>query len=171
VVSPKPSIWKQLNAGMGAVGGQWVCYASSNDVAVPHKLITEVNCCIEAKKEVCYSAYYYCDQQLNVERTVEFFPYDFERHFERNYVSDCALFSARLLGKYYPFNEIYKNSCYHDLWLRIYRGEGNVFVYNPTPTWYYRVSERSRHVQKRNDKQWKKKEKTQKLEMLKNHMP
>ena len=169
VVSPQPSIWKQLNAGMAAVTGQWVCYASSNDVAVPTKLITEVNCCLKENKQVCYSAYYYCDQNLLVERIVSFFAYDYQKHFERNFVSDCALFSAALLKKYYPFNEHWQNSCYHDLWLRIYRGEGNVFAYNPIPTWDYRVGNHSRHVQKNKTPQWKSKEKKQKEEMLKTH--
>lgn len=170
VISETPGIYHQLNAGMRETTGDWIVYASSNDVAVSTKLIIEINQCIQSKKEVCYSSYYKCDKDLNIiQDTVTFGEYNYEKHLKINYVSDCSLFSKRLKDKYLPFNEKYGNSGYHDLWLRIYKGEGVVFVYNPIPTWYYRIYKESRHILKKANKDLVVKEKKQKEKMLKSH--
>ena len=169
VINETPGIYSQLNAGMKMVTGDWVVYASSNDKALDTKLIYEVNMCIDNKKEVCYSAFNKCDDELNVKSAMSFPKYDYKEHLKGNFVSDCALFSRRLLDKYMPFKEEYGNFAYHSFWLRIYEGEGDVFVYNDSPTWMYRIGNKSRHISKQNDKELLSLEKMQKQEMLKAH--
>ncbi|MFO7939791.1 MAG: glycosyltransferase [Bacteroidales bacterium] len=169
VVSETPGIWHQLNAGMQKTTGDWIVYASSNDVSIPEKLITEINRCIKIGKEVCYSTFHRCNKDLKITNTVTLGEYDYESHLKKNYVSDCSLFSKRLKDKYLPFKEEYGNSAYHDFWLRIYEGEGNVFTYNPQPTWHYRIYNESRHILKKTNKELLAKEKKQKEKMLKSH--
>jgi hypothetical protein len=103
VVSEKPGIYSQLNAGMAAATGDWIVYASSNDVAYYKKLAREVQECIDSGKEVCYSAFYKTDEKLKITKTVKFFEYDLQRHLQGNFVSDCSLFSKRIKDKYTPF--------------------------------------------------------------------
>lgn len=133
----------QLNNALPYITGEWFCFASSNDVAFPRKIITEIECCIQNGKEVCYSSYTMSG------KPVRFHDYDFKKHLNGNFVSDCALVSERLVDKYLPFKTEYKNYAYWDLWLRIYEGEGNVFHYNPQPTWNYKQDPESMHIKRR----------------------
>jgi len=170
VINEVPGIYSQLNAGMKAATGDWITYASSNDKALDTKLIDEVNMCINNNKEVCYSSFYKCDPTLNVKSTMKFSPYNYETHLKGNFVSDCALFSKRLLDKYLPFEEEYGNFAYHSFWLRVFEGEGDVFVYNDNPTWLYRINNKSRHIKKQSDKSLLALENTQRENMLKAHL-
>jgi hypothetical protein len=65
-----------------------------------------------------------------------------------------------------PFKEEFGNFAYHDFWLRIAKGEGNIFAYNDSPTWMYRISDKSRHISKRENKELLALEERQKKEML-----
>jgi len=79
-----------------------------------------------------------------------FHEYDYKKHFTGNYVADSSVVSKRLVDKYLPFRVELNNYAYWDLWLRIFEGEGDVFCYNPHPTWAYVQDENSMHI-----KRWK----------------
>jgi glycosyltransferase involved in cell wall biosynthesis len=136
----------QLNNGFKHMTGDWFLFASSNDWAYPNKLALETACCLKNKKEVCYSAYDYVDDDGNKLRTQSFHDYDWEKHWHGNFVADCSMISRRIVDKYLPFRTEFKNYAYWDLWLRVREGEGNVFCYNPVPTWGYRQDVNSMHV-------------------------
>lgn len=139
VMSETPSIYGQINAALEAVTGDWVCYASSNDISEPFKLRMEYEACINNNKQVCYSSFHKCDSNLALLIEKRAVPYDYAAHLKGNFVNDCALVRSDVLKKYAPFRwEQWNNHSFHDLWLRIYEGEGNVFINNPTPTWFYR---------------------------------
>ena len=65
-------IYYQLNKAMSLVKGDWVCYASSNDVAVLNKINKEVQYCKKNNKLVCYSDYVVTDKLLNIKRCIKF---------------------------------------------------------------------------------------------------
>lgn len=143
--SPKGS-FLQLNNALPHITGDWFTFASSNDTTSYTKLIQEVEMCLKNNKEVCYSAFNLINEDSQFIRTQSFFDYDYQKHLIGNFVSDCALISKRLVDKYLPFKVELNNYAYWDLWLRIYEGEGNVFTYNPNPTWGYRQIETSMHI-------------------------
>lgn len=142
----------QLNAALKLITGEWFCFASSNDVALENKINQEVQKCLSTGKKVCYSSFYYTDSELNITEEQRFRDYDYQRHKTINFVSDCALIH-RSLFKHLPFRTEYKNYAYWDFWLRVYEGEGNVFCYNPTPTWKYRQGAGMRFDRERNQEQ------------------
>jgi len=146
--SPRGS-FMQLNNALHLVKGEWFVFASGNDAIYPHKLISEIELCLEKGKEVCYSAYHSSDVNGKIVQTVSFHEYDFDKHMKGNFVSDVAVISKRLVDKYLPFRIELNNYAYWDLWLRIYEGEGNVFCYNPTPTWAYVQYDDSMHIIRR----------------------
>lgn len=148
IKSPQGS-FLQLNHALPLIKGDWFCFASSNDIAYPRKLISEVELSLLYKREVCYSAFDYITETGTKIRTQGFHEYDFKKHLVGNFVSDCALISRRLVDKYLPFKIELNNYAYWDLWLRIFEGEGNVFTYNANPTWGYRQDPNSMHIQRR----------------------
>lgn len=150
--SPKGA-YEQINHALKMVKGDWLCYASGNDYAHEKKLITEVELCLSSGKEVCYSAFF--SQTNGVNTLMKFRPeYDYSAHFEGNFVSDCSLISRRLVEKYLPYDLDLKNYAHWDSWLRIYEGEGDVFVYNPEPTWFYVQNHNDMHnIRKRSPEQ------------------
>lgn len=139
ILNDKPGIYSQLNEAVKHMTGDFVCYASSNDTAPPTKLVTEYSLLKKTGRAVCYSAFNVTDQNGRI-TGIRQFPktYDINEHLKGNFISDCALVRSDIFSKYIPFDEQWGNHAYYDLWLRIYAGEGNVFVYNPTPTWNYR---------------------------------
>ena len=145
VRNEKPGIYQQINATIPHITGDFVCYASSNDMACDTKLIQEVERCLANKKAVCYSDFYKCDANLKHPIARTFQSYNYNDHLNKgNFVSDCALVRTDIFRKYTPFKTEWNNAAYHDLWLRIYEGEGDVFVHNPKPTWYYRFHDGSK---------------------------
>lgn len=140
----------QLNNALKLMKGDWFTFAAANDKVYPKKLQIETTCCLREKKEVCYSAFDYIEKGKK-NRYQSFFEYDFTRHLEGNFVSDCALVSKRLIKKYTPFRTELNNYAFWDLWLRIHEGEGNVFCYNPVETWGYVQSSSSMHILRRNN--------------------
>jgi len=132
--SPKGS-FMQLNNALPLIKGDWFCFASGNDHAEPKKLLLEILTCKLQRKEICYSAFYSIENDIKTVKS--FHKYDFSQHLKGNFVSDCALISRAIVEKYLPFKIELKNYAYWDLWLRVFEGEGDVFAYNPTPTWNY----------------------------------
>jgi len=146
-------IYKQLNNAVKKITGEYFCYASGNDLAMPYKIKTEVDILKKTGKKVCYSAFF--REENNVRKTAGFHNYNFKKHLAGNFVSDCSMIETKLLRKYLPFNLRWENDAFYDFWLRIYKGEGNVFVYNPKPTWVYIIDKNSLHkTRRRNKKAW-----------------
>lgn len=151
-INTKKGIYRQLNKAIKQIKGEWYCYASGNDVALPAKLYTEIMCCLKYDKKICYSNFIRANENLNNGRTTNFHEYNFTRHLNGNFVNDCALIHHTIIKKYAPFQwEKWGNHAYHDFWLRVHEGEGNVFCFNPKPTWVYRVTNNSKHVKRNLD--------------------
>lgn len=128
--------YEQINHALKMITGDWLCYASGNDYAEPHKLRMEIDACAKSGKEVCYSSIWSVSGDTKVQKK---FPteYYFNEHLKGNFITDCSLISRRLVDKYLPYRLELNNYAHWDSWLRMYEGEGNVFVYNPIPTWFY----------------------------------
>jgi hypothetical protein len=140
----------QLNNALDRIEGDWFCFASSNDYSAPAKIENEIMLCKSTNKLVCYSDFYNVYPEENdALKLISFHSYDFKKHLKGNFVSDCALIHKSLVDKYLPFITEFNNYAYWDLWLRIYEGEGDVFVHNPYPTWYYRQLDNSMHIERR----------------------
>ena len=136
--SPKGS-FQQINNALPLLDCDYFCWASGNDFAEPHKVKTEVNALIASKKQICYSAFNVI--RANRLRVQLFKPYDVQEHLVNNFVSDCSMISKRMIDKYGPFDLERNNMAFWDFWLRVYENEGNVFEYNPIPTWNYMYNE------------------------------
>lgn len=149
-INENPNIFDQFNNGAKMVTGDYMCYASSNDTALPNKCALEVLKLKQSGKKVCYSSYY----RINGGNTSIdlFFDYDYNRHLKDNFVSDCSMVETKLFKKYLPLRTEFDNYSLQDIWLRIYEGEGNVFVYNDIPTWNYIVTRQSRSVRRLDDR-------------------
>ena len=177
VVMDKPGIYQQLNEGLKRIRGDWYCYASGNDVALPFKCYQEIECLVGSRetgvgspqKEVCYSAFWRTDKNLQDRVKMNFHNYTYKQHLHGNFVNDCAMMSRRLIDKYGPFREEWENGAHWDMWLRIFEGEGDVFVYNNSGTWLYRTSEDSQHVRRANNKEWKARNRMKINMMLETH--
>jgi hypothetical protein len=84
-------------------------------------------------------------------------------------VSDCALISKRLVDKYLPFKLELNNYAYWNLWLEIYKGEGNVFTYNQEPTWNYIQRQTDMHNERKESKEKQEQAQRDRSRMLKLH--
>jgi teichuronic acid biosynthesis glycosyltransferase TuaG len=166
--SPKGS-FLQLNNALPHITGEWFTFCSGNDVTYHNKISLEVDCCLKNKKEVCYSAFNKIDEAGEYIGHVNFHEYDYNKHLKGNFVADCSLISKRLVDKYLPFNIELNNYAYWDLWLRIFKGEGNVFCYNSIPTWGYRQDRNSMHVKRFADPVKMREAEIDKENMLKRH--
>lgn len=141
----------QLNAALHLIKTDWFCFASSNDTALFNKIKTEIDCCTKSGKKICYSSFFITDENLNQTGIRTFREYDFKRHLVGNFVSDCSIIHRSIFEKYFPFKTEFNNYAFWDLWLRIYEGEGDVFIYNQTPTWNYRQSANSMHIKRQSN--------------------
>jgi hypothetical protein len=106
----------------------------------------ELDMLIGFNKKVCYSDYYMTDENMNVTRHIKLGKYSYDRHLTGNFISDLSLMETDLLVKYGLLGDKYRNYAYWDMWLRIYEGEGDVFINNPEPTWYYRQDSEGMHT-------------------------
>lgn len=153
VVNKKPDIFKQLNAAIPLVEGEWFCIFSGNDIMMPGKLVTELAVAEKSKKKVCYSAFHITDEKLKHKHTRYWYDYDYNKHLVGNFVHDGALMHRSIFDKYMPYQLRWGNHACWDFWLRVYEGEGNVFAYNPIPIFKYRKSEDSQHTMRKKDKE------------------
>lgn len=138
----------QLNHALKYMTGDWFTFASGNDFAYPYKCALEVESAKKADKLICYSAFNHVNSDGFFTRGASFHSYDREKHQKGNFVSDCAMIHKSIVDKYLPFRTELNNYAYWDLWLRVYEGEGNVFVYNSVPTWGYRQNQNSMHLER-----------------------
>lgn len=168
VVNSKPGIYQQINNTIEHLTGDYITYFSSNDIMSKYKLQIESEMLRQSGKKVCYSAFnkIEIDGKKNVK---SFYDYSFDKHLVGNFVSDCSMVKKDIFTKYSPFNVEYGNHAFHDFWLRIYEGEGDVFVYNPTPTWDYLVTEDSSHFKRSKNPQKKIENELSRQKMLEKH--
>jgi hypothetical protein len=145
-------IYYQLNKGVKLIKGDWFCYASSNDVAMPKKIITEIQYCIKNKKSICYSAYNKTNLILKNPKKVSFHSFSYLKLLKGNFISDCSLIKSSILKEFLPFNNSYYNCGFWDLWLRIYNKYGNIFIYNPNVSFLYRICNESTHIKRNKEK-------------------
>jgi glycosyltransferase involved in cell wall biosynthesis len=171
IENDKPGIFEQINAMLPYITGDYVCYASSNDYMLPEKLVTEVNRLQATAKKVCYSAFHVKSEVSGRQYVAKFPEYSYRENIQNSIVSDCAMVETELFLKYTPFRVEYKNNAYRDLWLRIYEGEGNVFTYNPHPTWVYHVTADSQHIRRKQIPKLQKENLRQRALMLRDHIP
>lgn len=150
--SPAGSYY-QIHSALPFVRGDWFCFFSSNDYALPWRLEDELNALKMPGKLVCYSTFNEVDETGTKLRTKEFPSiYNYKRHMFGNFVSDVCLTHISLIKKYTPFHvDELGNYSYWDFWLRIYEGEGDVFIYHPHPTWNYRQNDQAMHILRRKD--------------------
>jgi glycosyltransferase involved in cell wall biosynthesis len=128
----------QLNNALNYVKGDFVCYASSNDRALPNKLQSECEIMRRYRKLVCYSNYNFIKEDGKFIKTMKLPSYKHSLHLQGNIVSDCSMFRSSLIKEFLPFDLSVNNLAYWDFWLRLYRKKGDVFIHNLTPTWEYR---------------------------------
>ena len=143
--------FKQLNNAIPLIKNDYFSFSSSNDMMAFNKYRTEITRMRRKGHKVCYSAFYVTDERLNIRTKQEFMEYNYNSHLQGNYVYDCSTVETKTLKKYLPFSMKYYNMGFWDLWLRMYLGEGDIFIYNPIPVMYYRQSAESMHVKRRND--------------------
>lgn len=146
--------YAQINGALTFINpeSQWLCYASGNDFANPDKLKSEILMCLSHQKDVCYSAFTKVKPDGSKISDVFFYQYDYNKHLNvGNFVSDCSLISMRLVKKYLPYRAEFGNFAHWDSWLRMFEGEGNVFIYNHVPTWNYVQNEKDMHNVRKSD--------------------
>lgn len=127
--------YQQINNALKLFNTDYLCYASGNDYAEPDKAVREIKALKQSRKKVCYSAFW---NVKNGNKSNQPFPeYDYKMHLKNNFVSDCSMITREIVEKYLPYKIEFRNFAHWDSWLRIFEGEGDVFVYNPIPTWNY----------------------------------
>jgi hypothetical protein len=161
--------FRQINNAIPHVDTKYVCWASSDDLMSASKYHSELDMLIGFNKKVCYSDYYMTNEKMNVTRRVKLGPYDYSRHLTGNFVSDLSLMETVLLTKYGLQGDKFRNYAYWDMWLRIYEGEGNVFINNSEPTWYYRQDPESTHIKRQRSAEMKAEAYRDRAYMLSHH--
>lgn len=168
-LNEEPGIFEQINNVVDRVKGDYVTYFSSNDFMFENKLKLESDLLRLSDKKVCYSSFY----KKNINNTssiIELFEYDFNIHLQKNFVSDCAMIRSDIFFKYTPFNLLFGNHAFYDFWLKIHKNEGNVFLYNPKPTWEYIVTNDSNHVKRQLNHEKKLKNERLRISMLNSYI-
>lgn len=161
--------FRQINNALPHVTGEYVCFASSNDVMLPDKYQSELNAIIKSGASICYSEYYMTDANLAGRRLIRFHKYDYMKHLQGNYVNDCSLMRTDLLREFGLLGDKWRNYAYWDMWLRIFEAKGNVFVYNPKPTWLYRQDANGMHTVRKKSPEQIEEAKRDRQAMLKSH--
>ncbi len=147
-----PASFAQIDNAVQFIKGDYVTFCSANDPLVLNKSINEINRLKETGAKVCYSAFHLAVANGYEYRVLDCkgFPaeYTLERHLQSNFIYDGSMVESELFKKYMPFTDKWYNCGYWDLWLRIYKEEGNVFCYNSSPTKFYIQHEDSMHIKR-----------------------
>ena len=139
---------------------------SGNDIAYPNKLRSEIETCIKNNAKICYSGFDRYDVSSGKKKSMRFKKYSFKAHLEGNYVTDVATMHKSVSDEYGPFSAEVDNMGYWEFWLRVGQEHPEYFVYNPASTFKYIVSEDSRHVKRKSDPEWVKREFEDRVRML-----
>lgn len=171
VTRDEPGIYAQLNTALKEITEEWWCYMSGNDEAYPKKMYSEITRCLNNNAKICYSAFDSYNTSTKKLTLKKFPEYSFLKHLEGNFVTDVATMHRSVSDKYAPFSEEFDNMGYWDFWLRIGREHPEYFVYNNSPTFKYIVSGDSRHVKRKKNPEWVKREFDDRVKMLKRFGP
>jgi hypothetical protein len=170
-ISETKGIYAQLNNAVNFIRGDWWSYASGNDIASRTKMIEEITRCTDYNKKICYSNFYSLNPDSGILQKLEFHEYNIIKHYMGNFVNDCATQHVSLIEKYGPFMwHLWENDSFYDYWLRVYEGEGNIFVWNPNYTWTYCVYGDSKHILRTKNPEELKKYADIRNRMLKTHL-
>jgi hypothetical protein len=162
--SPEGSFF-QLNDAMKMITGTHFLFFS-NDIMYGGKLELETS--YEGK--IVITGFDYANERMQV--TGSFTPkeYSYNEHLTGNIIPDCTTIPMWIMEKYGPFrSELYGNYAYWDFWLRVYEGEGNIFINDTFTTWLYIQRQSSMHVKRSKDAAEQKRCDVLRRKMLKDH--
>lgn len=146
----------QLNNAMKLAKHPWWCFAAGDDVALPNKIFKEISMCLEHDSNICSSAIYKTDEQLNITSTTQM-PEKYlglSKHLAGNFVADCSLINIDLWREFGPFDTSLEQMAHWDFWLRVFSVyDENLIVFNSEPTWLYRIHDKCVHQRDRKSKQ------------------
>lgn len=147
-------IYYQLNKATCLIKGNWFTYASSNDYIISTKLYNEIYRCQKSNKLVCYSPYLRANENLIINGMCRpKYRNNTRMNLKNLWMQDCCIINAAILKKHLPFNyKKFWNLAFLELYLRIYKKEGNIFIYNPIPGFIYRINKNSLHIKRRKNK-------------------
>ena len=148
-LNEKPCIFSQINKAFKMVKNPWICYAASDDVALPNKVYDEIKYCIDNDAKVCCSSFYKTDEKLNL--GTQFKVQDkfrIETLLKGCYISDCSMIHESIWAKYGPFDIKMDNMAFWDFWIRIGSEESKAFTFNKDATWLYRQHSSARHTKR-----------------------
>ena len=136
VVNKEAHIFKQFNSMLPYITGDFVTYASANDVMYSDKLYSECKYLERTAKGICYSDFHV----INIEGKQSTFispAYSYDKNLEGSFITDCAMFRTDIFKTYMPLEIKWGNNAIWDMFLRIYEGSGNVFTHLNKVTWKY----------------------------------
>lgn len=166
----------QINNALHLVKGEYFHFISSNDILHPLKCWLETEMLRLNNKKVCYSNFWHFQSfvfpQYNRQQTLttNVSQYNHALHLKQNFVSDASMIHKSLLDKYCPFDTNENNYAFWDLWLRIYKGEGNIFCLNPFPIFNYRQSNTSMHIERKTNAYFVEQDKKERAKMLSKYL-
>lgn len=179
-VSPEAGIYRQLNLALTMIDCPYFCYAADDDIALPHKLSSEIKL-LKAHKttKVVSSSYVKTNEALRLTTTFKCPKhYDLADHLERNFVTDCAMIETSLLDKYDQgisehFDMSIGNFAHWDFWIRVALygvslGE-ELITFNDDPTWLYRQHSKAQHIVRSRDEEKKKRNQAERIRFLYKH--
>lgn len=161
--------YKQLNNAVKYIKHEFTCFCGADDYQMPDKCKNEISLLEKTGKHICYSAFNEVNTNLKIIEKRTFPQYDINKHLKDSFVYTFAMVRSSIFKKYMPFSYKWLYGNYWDLWLRIYEGEGNVFVYNPKPTMLYVNNDVSVHTIMKRNKGVQLEARKNKEEMLKYH--
>jgi len=145
VLNDAGNIYEQLNAALPVMTGDFFCYAASNDVAEPFKLSMESDTLLAFDADVCYADFKTINADGQVVGRRSFYDYDYQKHLNGNFVSDCAMVRMSKARECLPFKLVWGNHAYWDFWIRMY-DKGAKFHHLAFATWRYRLTDDSQHI-------------------------
>lgn len=169
VVVDKPDIFNQFNSMIPYIKGDFVTYHSCNDLMYSDKLRIESDFLASAtNKKIVYTDFDMID--IDNKKTIyKAVPYDYEKHLNRSFVPDCAMVTCDIYRNYCPLDTRWGNNSLWDLFLRVYKKEGNVFHEINTSTWLYIKSPKSNSERRKKDKEKEMLNNQLKIELKKHH--
>lgn len=152
VINETAGIFTQFNAMIQYIKGDYTTYASANDVMYSNKLYDEANFLAKNQHiKVVYSDFDIIEVDGR-EWTFKAQEYNYEKHLQGSFVTDCTMIRSEIYRKYFPLNLKWGNNAVWDFYLRIYKGEGNVFAPLNISTWLYKKNKNSSSEKRKKDR-------------------
>lgn len=179
-VSPVPGIYRQLNRAVALIQCPYFCYAADDDIALPHKLASEIDLLrSHPTARIVSSSYMKTDDRLSPLRAYKCPErYNMGQHFEGNFVSDCSMIQTELLGSYPKgleshFDLAIGNFAHWDFWLRVAQWaeylDEEYIIFNNDPTWLYRQHANAQHIVRASDEAKKARNQAERVLFLRKH--